>query len=71
MVRKWVVSTDSIEWIVTMLGWLMAALEPLWIVGHFGRQQLERDLAAELRVLGPVDHSHAALAEHASDFVPG
>jgi len=25
MVRKWVVSTDSIEWMVTMLGWLIAA----------------------------------------------
>jgi len=47
------------------------ALEPLRIVGLLGWQQLERDLATELRIFRLVDHAHAALAEHAGDLVSG
>ncbi len=39
------------------------ALDPLRRSRHLGRQDLERDLARELRVLGQVDLAHAALAE--------
>src|SRR4051794_41283363 len=38
------------------------------IAGDLGRQQLERDLPLESRVVRPVNLSHAATPEQAADF---
>ena len=47
------------------------ALEPLRARGHLGRQHLERDVAAELRVGGAVHLAHPAGAERGGDAVVG
>jgi len=41
------------------------------VLGQVGAQHLERDLVAEPHVLRPVDHAHAAPAEHPLDAVGG
>ena len=42
------------------------ALDELVVLGEAAVQELQRDLAAELRVLGAVDVGHAARAERGS-----
>ena len=65
---------------VQMFGWLSAEAarasrcEPLdggGIAGSVGGQELQRHLAAEARVLGPVDDPHASAAEEIEDPVMG
>src|SRR5437762_6014087 len=50
-------------------GLLFEAREAVAIVGDPGRQDLDRDLASELRVPGLPDLSHASGAERREDFV--
>ncbi len=50
-------------------GLLFEAREAVSIVGDPGRQNLDRDLASELRVPGLPDLSHASGAERREDFV--
>ncbi len=40
------------------LGFALEALQGLMVLGHFFRQELERDEAVELGVLGLVDNTH-------------
>ena len=49
----------------------LEALERLRVARQLARQELERDLAAEARVLGAVDDTHAAAAEPVEDAVVG
>ncbi len=43
--------------------------EPLGIVGERFRQDLQRDVAAKLRIPGAIHLAHAALANRGQDFV--
>ncbi len=61
-----------------MLGWFSDASvcasrvkprEPIGISGEGVGQDLERDVAIELRVAGPIHLSHAAFADLRGDFV--
>jgi hypothetical protein len=47
----------------------LKTVERLTIFGEFFGQKLEGDETAELGVLGPVDHAHAAAAESFDDAV--
>ena len=52
-------------------GLALEALERVGVLGQLGGQELERDVPAELRVLGLVDDAHAAAAELRRDAVVG
>ena len=52
-------------------GLALEALQRLPGRGELGRQELERDLAAQPRVLGLVDDAHAAAADPVEDAVVG
>ena len=61
-----------------MLGWfksaggpglLLEAAQAIGVGGEGGRQDLDRDVAAEARVLGAVDLPHAARADGGEDLV--
>jgi hypothetical protein len=52
-------------------GFLDEALPELLAVGEVGREQLQRDLAAEAHVLGAVHDRHAAAADQGIDPVVG
>jgi hypothetical protein len=75
IVRKQTPSSSSTEYTCTMLGWLRAAMafasrsNRPGAFGELGGKDFERDLAVELRVLGEVDLSHAALSELLEDAV--
>jgi hypothetical protein len=43
--------------------------EPIWIVGEGVGQELQRDVAIQLRVVCAIHLAHAASAEGRSDFV--
>ena len=43
--------------------------ETLRISAHFRSKHLDRDIAAEPRIVGAVDLAHAAGIEHGKDFV--
>jgi len=43
--------------------------ETLRISAHFRSKHLDRDIAAEPRIVGTVDLSHAACIEHGKDLV--
>ena len=45
------------------------ALAAHGIVGHVGRQDLQRDVASEARIAGAIHFTHAARAEGRDDFV--
>ena len=45
------------------LGLALEALQGLMVLGHFFRQELERDEAMELGVLGLIDDTHTAASE--------
>ena len=45
------------------------AREPLGVIGHLGRKNLDRNVAPELRIPRSVDFSHAAGANSFDDFV--
>jgi hypothetical protein len=47
------------------------ARQSLGIPGHFGRQNLDGDIPAELGVASPVDLAHPAFADRAGDLVVG
>ncbi len=47
----------------------LKALKQLAVLRHFGGKKLQRHAAAELRVLGFVHHTHAALAQLAENLV--
>ena len=49
----------------------LEALERRRVLGQLGGQELERDAAAEARVLGFVDDAHPAASEPAHDRVMG
>ena len=51
------------------LGFAAEARDALRVSGEQGRQDLDRDLAFELRVLRAIDLAHAARAERGDDFV--
>ncbi len=51
------------------LGLALEAVQPLGVRGQLGRQQLERHLPLEPRVLGAIDLTHAARAELLEDAV--
>ena len=51
------------------LGFALEAAECLRVFGHVVGQELEGDKAAELHVLGLVDHTHPAAAELLDDAV--
>jgi len=70
-------STSSISWAVQMFGWLeqtlpsphvgiAPALAGLWL-GI--RQELQRDMATKLNILGLVHHRHSAAAQLAQDAI--
>ena len=52
------------------LGLAAEALDPFRVVGHLRRQDFERYIAVELRILGPIDDTHAALTDDLHDPVP-
>ena len=52
-------------------GLALEALERGRVLGHFRGQELERDVPAELRVLGLIDDAHAPAAELGGDPVVG
>ena len=41
----------------------LEALQGLMVLGHFFRQEFERDKAMELGVFGLIDHTHPAAAQ--------
>ena len=51
------------------LGLALEAREGRGIVGHLRRQDLQRDIAVEARIAGPVDLAHAARAHERHDLV--
>src|ERR1700738_1087118 len=44
-------------------------LKRLWVVGEFFGKKLQRNMAAELKVFGFVNHAHAAAADLAQNAV--
>ena len=65
-------------WMAAMLGWVEAGEdlrlprepgEPVWVAGEGVGEDLQGDLAVELRVGGLPDLAHAALAEQGGDVV--
>ena len=52
-------------------GFAVEAGQPLRIPGHFGGENLDGDVPAELGVAGAVHLAHAAFAEGGGDFVVG
>ena len=53
------------------LGLTLEALQRLMVLGHFFRQEFERNEAVELGVLGLVDDTHSAAPELLQDAVVG
>jgi hypothetical protein len=51
------------------MGLALETGEPLGVPGHVGRKRLDGDLAAELRVGGPVDLPHPPGPEGSQDLV--
>ena len=51
------------------LRFALEALEGTRIRGHLFGKDLDRDLAVQLRVAGPIDLSHAAGADRGDDLV--
>src|SRR5437879_2101033 len=51
------------------LGFTLEAPQGLMVRGHFFRQELERDEAVELGVLGLIHHTHSAATELIHDAV--
>ena len=52
-------------------GLALESLERGLVLGEVGGQELQRDLAAEARILGLIHHSHAAAAELTGHRVVG
>ena len=50
-------------------GFLLEPSQPVRIGGELGRQHLDRDVAAEPRVAGPVNPPHAAFAKYLEDAI--
>ena len=50
-------------------GFAAEALERLRIARQFVRQKLQRDEAAQLRILSSIDHAHASAAQLLDDAV--
>ena len=50
-------------------GFAREAFEPRRIAGHVGRQHLERDVAAEPRIVRAIHLAHAACAERGDDLI--
>ena len=50
-------------------GFALEAFQRLRVAGQFIGEKLQRDLAAELAVLGAIDHAHPPAAEFVQDAI--
>jgi hypothetical protein len=50
------------------LGLALEPVQPDFVGGKLGRQDLEGDVAAQLRIAGAIDDTHPAGANDADDF---